>query len=58
VAEVGRVQDNGVTFDIAGMAAWYGMELSRLAIEHCLPQIPRKALDSDNDEGAWHAKKG
>jgi hypothetical protein len=29
VVEVGRIQDTGITFDLAGMAATHGMELER-----------------------------
>jgi hypothetical protein len=36
VVEVGRIQDNGITFDLAGLAAWYGMEISRMFVDHCL----------------------
>jgi hypothetical protein len=35
IVEVGRIQDNGITFDLAGLAAWYGMELSRIVVDHC-----------------------
>jgi hypothetical protein len=38
IVEVGRLQDNGVTFHLAGVAAWYGMECSRIAADHCLPE--------------------
>jgi hypothetical protein len=41
VVEVGRIWDNGITFDLAGLAAWYGMygmKLSRMVVDHCLPQ--------------------
>jgi hypothetical protein len=37
VVEVGRLQDDGITFGLAGVAAWYGMELSRIAVDHFLP---------------------
>jgi hypothetical protein len=37
VVEVGRIQDNSITFDLAGLAAWYGMEISRMFVDHCLP---------------------
>jgi hypothetical protein len=37
IVEVVRIQDTGITFDLAGVAAWYGMELSRLFVDHCLP---------------------
>ena len=36
VMEVGRIKDNGITFDLDGMAAWYGMELSRIVVDECL----------------------
>jgi hypothetical protein len=38
VIEVGRIQDTGITFDLAGLAEWYAMELSRMIVEHCLPR--------------------
>jgi hypothetical protein len=37
IIEVGRIQDNGITFDLAGLAAWYGLEISRLFVDHCVP---------------------
>jgi hypothetical protein len=37
VVEVARLQDNGITFDLDGVAAWYGMELSLIAGDRCLP---------------------
>jgi hypothetical protein len=37
VVEVGRIQDNGITFDLGGLAAWYGMELSRICVDEFLP---------------------
>jgi hypothetical protein len=37
VVEVGRIRDNGITFDLAGLAAWYGVEISRIFVDHCLP---------------------
>jgi hypothetical protein len=37
VVEVGRIQDNGIKFDLAGLAELYGMELSRIIVDHCLP---------------------
>ena len=37
VVEVGRLQDNGITFDLAGLAEFYGMEITRMFIDHCLP---------------------
>jgi hypothetical protein len=38
IIEVGRIQDTGITFDLAGLAELYGMELSRMVIDHRLPQ--------------------
>ena len=35
VIEVGRLDDSGVTFDIAELAEWYGLELSRIAVDEC-----------------------
>jgi len=37
VVEVARLNDNGITFDLAGVAEWYGMELCRIAVDDCLP---------------------
>jgi hypothetical protein len=37
IVKVVRQRDNGITFDLDGLAAWYGMELSRMAVDHCLP---------------------
>jgi hypothetical protein len=41
VVEVGRIRDNGIRFDfdLAGLAEFYGLELSRLAVDHCLPRL-------------------
>jgi hypothetical protein len=36
--EVGRIQDTGITFELSGFAEFYGMELSRMIVDHCLPQ--------------------
>jgi hypothetical protein len=36
VIEIGRIEDNGITFDIKALAVWYGMELSRIAVDECL----------------------
>jgi hypothetical protein len=37
IIEVGRIQDTGITFDLAGLAELYGMDLSRMVVDHCLP---------------------
>jgi hypothetical protein len=37
VVEVVRIQDNGITFDLSELAEFYGMEISRLFVDHCLP---------------------
>ena len=39
VVEVERIRDNGITFDfeLAGLAEFYGMELGRILVDHCLP---------------------
>jgi len=37
VVEHVRIQDNGITFDLAGLAEFYGMEITRMFIDHCLP---------------------
>ena len=39
VVEVVRYQDTGITFDfdLAGLAEFYGMELGRIFVDHCLP---------------------
>ncbi len=37
VVEVVRFQDTGIRFDLAGLAEWYGMEISRMFVDHCLP---------------------
>ena len=36
--QVARLNDNGITFDLAGVAEWYGMELCRIAVDECLNQ--------------------
>jgi hypothetical protein len=36
VVEVVRLQDKGITFDFAGLAAWYALEISRMFVDHCL----------------------
>jgi hypothetical protein len=40
VVEVVRFQDNDIRFDfdLAGFAEFYGMELGRIFVDHCLPQ--------------------
>ena len=35
VIEVGRLHDSGVTFDMAELAEWYDLELSRIAVDEC-----------------------
>jgi hypothetical protein len=40
VVVVARIKDNGITFDLSGLAVWYGMELSRIAVDNCW-QNPR-----------------
>jgi hypothetical protein len=37
IIELVRIQDNGITFASAGLAAWYGMKISRMFVDHCLP---------------------
>ena len=39
VVEVVRIQDPGITFDfdVRGFAEFYGMEISRIAVDHLLP---------------------
>jgi len=39
VVEVVRFQDTGIRFDhdVPGFADFYGMEISRLAVDHLLP---------------------
>lgn len=37
VVEVVRIQDVGITFYLAGLAEFYGIENSRIFVEHCLP---------------------
>jgi hypothetical protein len=36
IVEVRRIQDPGITFDLKEFAEFYGMELSRMVIQHCL----------------------
>jgi hypothetical protein len=38
VIEVGRIQDSGITLDLKEFAEFYGLELSRMVVDHCLPQ--------------------
>jgi hypothetical protein len=37
--EVVRLQDRGTRFDIRGVAEWYGLELSRIAVDECLTPL-------------------
>jgi hypothetical protein len=39
--EVVRLQDRGARFDfdMRGVAEWYGLELSRIAVDECLPPL-------------------
>jgi hypothetical protein len=37
VVEVGPIQDTGITFDLADLTAWHGIEISRMSVDHCLP---------------------
>jgi hypothetical protein len=37
IVEVVRIKDNGITFDYAGLAEFYGIELAQIFVEHCLP---------------------
>ena len=37
IVEVVRIQDPGITFDLKGFAEFYGIEISRLFVDHCLP---------------------
>jgi hypothetical protein len=37
IIEVGRIRDAGITFGLKGFAEFYGMELSRMVVDHCLP---------------------
>ena len=34
IVEVVRIQDPGITFDLSGLAAWYGMKISRMFVDH------------------------
>jgi len=36
VVEVERIRDGGITFSLAGLAEWYGMEISRMFVDECL----------------------
>ena len=36
VLEVGRLRDSGITFEMPEVAEWYGLELSRIAVDECL----------------------
>jgi hypothetical protein len=36
VIEVVRLRDSGVTFEMPEVAEWYGLELSRIAVDECL----------------------
>jgi hypothetical protein len=36
MVEVVRIQDPGITFDLKGFAEFYGIEISRLFVDHCL----------------------
>ncbi|PYS10253.1 MAG: hypothetical protein DMG15_21385 [Acidobacteria bacterium] len=35
VIEVCRLHDSGVTFEMRELAEWYGLELSRIAVDEC-----------------------
>jgi hypothetical protein len=37
IVEVVRIQDSGITFDLSGLAAWHGMKISQMFVDHCLP---------------------
>jgi len=37
IIEVVRIQDPGITFDLKGFAEFYGREISRIFVDHCLP---------------------
>ena len=47
--EVARIQDDGFAFEMKALVNWYGMELCRLAVDHCLP------LAVDKNAG-WRAR--
>jgi hypothetical protein len=36
VVEIGRIQDGGITIDLAGLTAWHGIEISRMSVDHFL----------------------
>ena len=36
VIEVSRLHDRGITFELRELAEWYGLELSRIAVDECL----------------------
>ena len=36
IVEVVRIQDNGITVDLAGLAACTGLEISWIVVVHCL----------------------
>ena len=40
IVEVARFRDNAIRFDhdVPGFAEFYGMELGRIFVDHCLPQ--------------------
>jgi hypothetical protein len=33
--EMGRLRDSGITFEMSEVAEWYGLELSRIAVDEC-----------------------
>jgi hypothetical protein len=37
IVEVVRIRVPGITFDLKGFAEFYGMEISRIFVDHCLP---------------------
>jgi hypothetical protein len=37
--EVVRLQDRGAKFELQGVAKWYGLELSRIAVDKCLTPL-------------------
>jgi hypothetical protein len=58
VVEVVRFRDNGFRFDsdLAGLAEFYGMEISRLFVDHCLPssgQVARYRIDWRHTVFVW-----
>jgi len=38
VVEVVRLRDRVFTFDLKELAKWYGLELSRIAVDECLSE--------------------